>query len=846
MNSYSRNKYLLILALRAFTAVFCISSHAMAAILSPCVPNLEIYTSDPVEKAIRVDEEYKKCDAENAVYSAWEPKLAMLENARHDLEASTNAGNWEAYLAKWAEVMPILKELRTAASENQEAAGARNLISLYGQDLGFLLQNAGLNSASDLEGAAANIVAGMNGSEAPKAASVGMNLVRQSMARGTEFVRGLGAKAGNEVGQVRKAKKDAEDRQRQTQHSEEMRKNIEQRLNSENTSGDGYFAGLGKRIGSVWSAWLFYLVVACFIGAWLGTKRRQNPIMSGIVAGTAYVIPGIVMMLALIFLPFLPQWFLLVGTVAGTVAMYYYGSHVFRWLAARFGADTPIGKQLLIIGGMFEILQGGVKPPSNGVVAEMAAENATHGSARWGTVAEMRQGGHLVELNTPAGFALARAGNTPSSLDQRFYYTGHVVTVAPTGSGKGIGAVIPNLLDYPGSALVLDVKGENAAVTARARRELGQKVFVVDPFGVTKGETHAFNLLDRLNPNDPECVSESAMLADCLVIVDAKGSDGAHFDESAKTLLQGLMLYVVGQDDPAKRNLGELRRMITTGEEEFDATLAMMAADDAYAFGIPARAANTLMGMADRERGSVLSTARRHTAFLDDPRIAAALSHSDFDLAKIKSELMTVYLVLPANKIGTNARFVRGFIGAIIAAITSSSQQPPHRVAFLLDEFGQLGYMKSIEDAVSLLRGYGLSFWVFIQDLSQLKGVYPKWQTFLANSAKTFYGTDDYDTAKYVSDSLGQATIEFETHNEGKNSGGGLSGGGGSMNRGASSGSSQQFTGRHLLTPDEVMRLGPERPIILLKGEYPYQLTRLNYLVDAEYVGKADPNPYHT
>ena len=43
-----------------------------------------------------------------------------------------------------------------------------------------------------------------------------------------------------------------------------------------------------------------------------------------------------------------------------------------------------------------------------------------------------------------------------------------IVTVAPTGSGKGIGAVIPNLLDYPGSALVLDVKGENAAVTARA------------------------------------------------------------------------------------------------------------------------------------------------------------------------------------------------------------------------------------------------------------------------------------------------------------------------------------------------------------------------------------------
>jgi hypothetical protein len=107
----------------------------------------------------------------------------------------------------------------------------------------------------------------------------------------------------------------------------------------------------------------------------------------------------------------------------------------------------------------------------------------------------------------------------------------------------------------------------------------------------------------------------------------------------------------------------------------------------------------------------------------------------------------------------------------------------------------------------------GLTCFIFrflrrpLQDLSQLKGVYPRWQTFMANSAKVFFGTDDYDTAKYVSDSLGQATIEYETQNEGKNSGSGISGGGGSMNRGKSAGSSQQFAGRNLLTPDEVMRL---------------------------------------
>lgn len=94
-------------------------------------------------------------------------------------------------------------------------------------------------------------------------------------------------------------------------------------------------------------------------------------------------------------------------------------------------------------------------------------------------------------------------------------------------------------------------------------------------------------------------------------------------------------------------------------------------------------------------------------------------------------------------------------------------------------------------------------------------------KTFLANSAKSFFGTDDFDTAKYISDSLGKATIEFETENSGKNAGRGFSGGGGSMNSGSSHGTSQQFTGRELLTPDEVMRLGPERPILLVRGERP-------------------------
>lgn len=814
-----------------------LAPQASAATFNKCTPNPQAWSfiSDAHTQEQAQHREQMRCDAENAVLDSWAVKLNGLNNAKEKISTAANVGNWDAFRSGLGEVKGPLLELQKAATDTPNAEGAAAVRSLFGQDLTYLFQNVGMTPAASLDEALAKIdAASKTPGQESKAATLAVTMLNNASSRAFDLVVGLGKSAADKVQAETMAQRQA------------VATNRRDKL--EGRTVEGYFGGFTERLLTVWKPWLTMLLVVTFGGSWWATKRRLNPVTAGAAAGLAYMVPGTVMALAFVFVPFVSQLFMIGATLAGTVATYFFAGPVFGWLAARAGVDSPTGKRLSILGGTLENLRAGLGgAPAGGpgadVVGKMAAAHATHGSARWGTADEMRQGGHLVAPGKPAGFALARVPDAPAGVDPRFRFTGHVVTVAPTGSGKGIGAVIPNLLDYPGSALVLDVKGENAAVTARARRELGHRVFVVDPFGVTKGEAHAFNLLDRLDTSDPECVGESAVLADCLVIPDPKGQ--AHFDESARTLLQGLMLHVAGLDE-GRRNLPEVRRILTAGEEVLFETLAEMAADEKAAFGLPARAANTIMGMPDRERGSVISTAQKSTAFMDDPRIAAAVSRSDFNLANIKAELMTVYMVLPANKIGPNARFVRAFIGSVIAAITSSTTQPAHRVAFLLDEFGQLGYMKQIEDAVSLLRGYGLAFWVFIQDLSQLKGVYPKWQTFLANSAKTFYGTDDYDTAKYVSDSLGKATIEYETENIGQNSGTGLSGGGGSMNRGKSTGTSQQLAGRDLLTPDEVMRLGPERPIVLVKGEYPYQLTRLNYLVDAEYLGKADPNPYHS
>lgn len=489
-------------------------------------------------------------------------------------------------------------------------------------------------------------------------------------------------------------------------------------------------------------------------------------------------------------------------------------------------------------------LRGMTAAPVAAATVGPVAGGGLHGSAHWSNTQEGIQrgryqpAGHVLEDSH--GFTLGRAPDHASKamngFDSRLRYMGHVLTVAPNGSGKGIGSVIPTLLDYPGSTIVLDIKGENYAVTARFRREqLGHDVFLVDPFGVTGQPSHCFNWLDRLDPDSPDVVGESATLADMLVVSEGHSSDAtAHFNETAKSLIRGLMVHVATLP-PEQRNMGEVRRLLTLGGDDFDMVLAEMMANP-RGFELPARAANAFNDAPEKERGSILSTARRHLAFLDDPRIVAALSRSDFSLDDLKARKITVYLVMPPARLSANRAFVRAFFGQAINAVMASAGKPAYRVLFLLDEFPQLGRMDIVEEKLPLIRGYGGVFWLVAQNLDQLKETYPRWQNFVANcGAKQFFGTADVETARYVSDSLGRMTVEFQTANTSTSAGQSFSSG---------SGVSQQFTGRELLTADEVMRLPREHEIVLINGEAPWLLTRLNYLTDPEYAGRFDANPY--
>jgi type IV secretory pathway TraG/TraD family ATPase VirD4 len=78
-------------------------------------------------------------------------------------------------------------------------------------------------------------------------------------------------------------------------------------------------------------------------------------------------------------------------------------------------------------------------------------------------------------------------------------------------------------------------------------------------------------------------------------------------------------------------------------------------------------------------------------------------------------------------------------------------------VLFMLDELPQLGYIDQIETAITIVRSARLRFWLFAQDIAQLRRIYPGWETMLANCrAKMFYAINDQATADHVSEFLGE------------------------------------------------------------------------------------------
>ena len=172
-----------------------------------------------------------------------------------------------------------------------------------------------------------------------------------------------------------------------------------------------------------------------------------------------------------------------------------------------------------------------------------------------------------------------------------------------------------------------------------------------------------------------------------------------------------------------------------------------------------------------------------------------------------------------------------------------------HKLLMLLDEMPSLGFMEQIENALNYGRGYGVSLMAISQTIEKIKAVYPNsWKTFLSSHLSIFFGASDYETCELISNSLGSATVQTRSENQGQSqSKQEIERFGTSASNATSqqTGASYSETRRSLLTPDEVRRLDPKVLIAFLRGEDPIILQRLNYLEFSCYKDRHKKNPLH-
>lgn len=345
----------------------------------------------------------------------------------------------------------------------------------------------------------------------------------------------------------------------------------------------------------------------------------------------------------------------------------------------------------------------------------------------------------------------------------------HMVLVAGSRAGKSRSVLIPNLLRYKGPCVVIDPKGELREKTAAARAEMGHKIVVLNPFPPpgSKIATQGHNPLLELRQS-PNLAADAAQLADALIVPPEHGD--AHWTDSAKNLLTGLILLVLHEAGQAGAvpSMVKLRLIVSNEAKVYNALCAMIfdgSPENLVNIGESFLAKYSVNAAGEpeptNEMRSILSTANEQTRTLDD--IRPVFERHDLDLRELAGEApVTVYLILPAMRIGTHAKWLRLFIYQVLAALENHPRGADKMPLWLvLEEFASLGNIRPIEAAAGYMAGFGVKLISVLQDLGQLQRHYrASWETFLGNAGIIMaFGNADLTTSEFLSKRLGNTIV---------------------------------------------------------------------------------------
>ena len=448
-----------------------------------------------------------------------------------------------------------------------------------------------------------------------------------------------------------------------------------------------------------------------------------------------------------------------------------------------------------------------------------AQDRDDYGSAHWQTKRELKVNGMLQTPGT--GFVCGKLGKPRAQAP--FISASdipHVMMVAPTRAGKGVGFVIPNLLSFAGSVVVLDVKGENFEKTARLRALNGDEVFRFSPFDWANS-THRYNPLARIAaaPSFAQQFTEVSILADLFLDKDNKTLDT--FSEAGKSIFVAACLLAIQRGRPT---LGEVNKIVTGGDYK-NAQYSAYAeeAKEATVRELWINAASASSRLLTSNIQALMTAGLKQW---DNPAVRTATDASDFEFAAFRKKPHALYIVVSEDHIATLAPLLRLMFADLIASLrlNEPGSDEPWPVMMMIDEFQQMGAMPYLERAIHSLAAYGGRVAMIAQSLASLDRIYgPEGRESLENGAglKLYITPRDQRTVREVSAAVGSTTREAVTRMYGRNKG----------ILGATS-TTSRLEERPLLSETEARTMDPDEVIILASPQHPIRAQRIKYFED--------------
>lgn len=442
-----------------------------------------------------------------------------------------------------------------------------------------------------------------------------------------------------------------------------------------------------------------------------------------------------------------------------------------------------------------------------------------HGDARWATQRDIKKAG----LRDKEGMLLGR--------DRQGYFVAggyqHTLLFAPTGSGKGVGFVIPNLLFWTHSVAVHDIKLENYELTSGYRKKMGQKVYLWNPAS-PNGISHCYNPLDWVSPKPGQMVDDIQKISNLLL------PEQEFWQNEARSLCVGVMLYLVCVPEKLA-SFGEVVRTLRSDDVVYNLAVVL----DTIGKQIhPVAYMNiaAFLQKADKERSGVISTLNSSLELWANPLIDSTTAKSDFNIEMWKKEPTTVYIGLTPDNLERLQPLMKIFYQQATQLLCKHMPKPDetYGVMFMMDEFPTLGEMEQFKNGIAYFRGYKVRLFLIIQDTQQLKGIYEEsgMNSFLSNSTyRVTFAANNVDTAELISKLVGNKTVKQYSLNKPKFF---------DLNP-ASRSMHESETQRALLLPQEVIGLPRDEQIVLIESCPPIRSKKIFYFKDSFFTKRLLP-----